>query len=354
MDLDERKLKILQAIIRNYLETGEPVGSRTISKYTDLNLSFATIRNEMADLEELGYIVQPHTSAGRIPSDKGYRLYVDQMLAEKEEKLDHAAQEVKEMHQMLLEKEDKMESILKQMAKMLAVNTNYATLVTAPQVKGNKIKFLQLSRVDVGQLLATIVVEGNVIKNNMIHVEKSLDDETLLKLNILLNTNLNGLPIEDINLAMITKLKQQAGIYDGIIAEVMDAVAAVIRENDDIEIYTSGANNIFKYPELSDNQRASELINTLEEKQMLTELVQDSMADENNTGIQVYIGNETPVQTMKDCSVVTATYELEEGVKGTIGIIGPRRMDYDKVISTLTTLKSQLDTIYKKDDDKET
>ena len=354
MDLDERKLKILQAIIRNYLETGEPVGSRTISKYTDLNLSSATIRNEMADLEELGYIVQPHTSAGRIPSEKGYRLYVDQMLAEKEEKLDHATQEVKEMHQMLLEKEDKMESILKQMAKMLAVNTNYATLVTAPQVKGNKIKFLQLSRVDVGQLLATIVVEGNVIKNNMIHVEKSLDDETLLKLNILLNTNLNGLPIEDINLAMITKLKQQAGIYDGIIAEVMDAVAAVIRENDDIEIYTSGANNIFKYPELSDNQRASELINTLEEKQMLTELVQDSMADENNTGIQVYIGNETPVQTMKDCSVVTATYELEEGVKGTIGIIGPRRMDYDKVISTLTTLKSQLDTIYKKDDDKET
>ena len=354
MDLDERKLKILQAIIRNYLETGEPVGSRTISKYTDLNLSSATIRNEMADLEELGYIVQPHTSAGRIPSDKGYRLYVDQMLAEKEEKLDHATQEVKEMHQMLLEKEDKMESILKQMAKMLAVNTNYATLVTAPQVKGNKIKFLQLSRVDVGQLLATIVVEGNVIKNNMIHAEKSLDDETLLKLNILLNTNLNGLPIEDINLAMITKLKQQAGIYDGIIAEVMDAVAAVIRENDDIEIYTSGANNIFKYPELSDNQRASELINTLEEKQMLTELVQDSMADENNTGIQVYIGNETPVQTMKDCSVVTATYELEEGVKGTIGIIGPRRMDYDKVISTLTTLKSQLDTIYKKDDDKET
>ena len=354
MDLDERKLKILQAIIRNYLETGEPVGSRTISKYTDLNLSSATIRNEMADLEELGYIVQPHTSAGRIPSDKGYRLYVDQMLAEKEEKLDHAAQEVKEMHQMLLEKEDKMESILKQMAKMLAVNTNYATLVTAPQVKGNKIKFLQLSRVDVGQLLATIVVEGNVIKNDMIHVEKSLDDETLLKLNILLNTNLNGLPIEDIKLAMITKLKQQAGIYDGIIAEVMDAVAAVIRENDDIEIYTSGANNIFKYPELSDNQRASELINTLEEKQMLTELVQDSMADENNTGIQVYIGNETPVQTMKDCSVVTATYELEEGVKGTIGIIGPRRMDYDKVISTLTTLKSQLDTIYKKDDDKET
>ena len=119
MKLNERKLNILKAIVKDYIETAEAVGSRTISKKHDLGISAATIRNEMADLEELGYIVQPHTSAGRIPSDKGYRLYVDQMLAEKEEKLDHAAQEVKEMHQMLLEKEDKMESILKQMAKML-------------------------------------------------------------------------------------------------------------------------------------------------------------------------------------------------------------------------------------------
>ena len=354
MELDERKLKILQAIIRNYLETGEPVGSRTISKYTDLNLSSATIRNEMADLEELGYIIQPHTSAGRIPSDKGYRLYVDRMLMEKEEKLNQATQEVKEMHDMLLEREDKMESILKQMAKMLAANTNYATMISAPQVRGNKLKFIQLSRVEARQLLATIVVEGNVIKNTMISTEEALDDETLLKLNILLNTNLNGLPIEEINLAMISKLKQQAGIYDSIISEVLDAVATVIKEDENVEIYTSGANNIFKYPELADNQRASELINTFEEKQLLSELVNESMAEENSTGIQVYIGNETPVKTMKDCSVVTATYELEEGMKGTIGIIGPRRMDYDKVISTLKTLKSQLDTIYKKDNKDET
>lgn len=348
MDLDERKLKILQAIIRNYLETGEPVGSRTISKYTDLNLSSATIRNEMSDLEELGYILQPHTSSGRIPSDKGYRLYVDHMMLEKEEQLNQATQEVKEMQRMLLEREDKMESVLKQMAKMLAANTNYATMISAPQVRGNKLKFIQLSRVDTRQLLTTIVVEGNVIKNSMISVEEMLDDETLLKLNILLNTHLNGLPVEQINLAMISKLKQQAGIHADIIAEVMDAVAAVIKDDEDIEIYTSGTNNIFKYPELADNQRASELITTFEEKQLLNELVQNPLTDE--TGIQVYIGSETPVKTMKDCSVVTATYELEEGMKGTIGIIGPRRMDYDKVISTLKTLKSQLDTIYKKDD----
>lgn len=351
LDLDERKLKILQAIIRNYLETGEPVGSRTISKYTDLNLSSATIRNEMADLEELGYIIQPHTSAGRIPSDKGYRLYVDHMILEKEEQLNQATQEVKEMHKILLEREDKMESVLKQMAKMLAENTNYATMISAPQVRGNKLKFIQISRVDPRQILTTIVVEGNVIKNSIISVADPLDDETLLKLNILLNTNLNGLAIESINLAMISKLKQQAGVYAELVGEVMDVVASVIKDDENIEIYTSGANNIFKYPELADNQRASELITTFEEKQMLSELVQDTLTEDKGTGIQVYIGNETPVKTMKDCSVVTATYELEEGMKGTIGIIGPRRMDYDKVISTLKTLKSQLDTIYKKSDE---
>ncbi len=342
--LDERKMKILQAIIRNYLETGEPVGSRTISKYTDLNLSSATIRNEMADLEELGYILQPHTSAGRIPSDLGYRLYVDTMLEEKE-------REVEELKGMLLEKEDKLDHMLKQAAKALAVNTNYATMISAPRYHGNKVKFIQLSRVEQRQILTTIVVEGNVIKNNILDVDEYLDDETMLKLNILLNTNLNGLSIEEINLGMIAALKQQAGVYGGIVGSVIDAVGEAIKAEEDLEIYTSGAKNIFRYPELSDNQRASELITAFEEKQTLTEIVNETLAGENNTGIQVYIGNETPVPNMKDCSIVTATYELGEGMKGTIGIIGPKRMDYDKVISTLKGLTSQLDALYKKNDD---
>lgn len=327
MQLDERKLKILQAVIRNYLETGEPVGSRTISKYTDLNLSSATIRNEMADLEELGYILQPHTSAGRIPSDKGYRLYVDELMQKE--------REVDEMKVMLLEKEEKMDQLLKQVAKVLAVNTNYATMISAPSYQGNKLKFIQLSRVDVNQILAVVVVEGNIIKNNILNLEAPLDDETILKLNILLNTHLSGLTLEEINLGMIAKLKQQAGIHSKIVGDVMDAVAEAIREEEDLQIYTSGANNIFKYPELSNGEKASEIISTFEEKQLLSSLVQDTLEKSQEKGIQVYIGAETPVQSMKDCSVVTATYELEEGMKGTIGIIGPKRMDYEKVVGTL-------------------
>ena len=319
--LDDRKLKILQTIIKTYLETGEPVGSRTISKYTDLNLSSATIRNEMADLEDLGYIIQPHTSAGRIPSDKGYRLYVDMLMEDKEH-------EITEMQEKMLQKADKMEQLLQQAARVLANSTNYATMVSAPTYNRNKLKFIQLSQVDANQIIAVIVMEGNIIKNKIVAVAEPLDNETMLKLNMLLNTNLNGIAVEDINLGMIARLKEQAGIHSGVISDVLDAVANTIQLDNDLEIYTSGATNIFKYPELSDKQSAQEIISAFEEKQQLAELVTQTLASDENKGIQVYIGSETPVQTMKDCSVVTATYELGQGMQGTVGIIGPKRMDY--------------------------
>lgn len=345
-ELDERKRTILKAIIQTYLETGEPVGSRTISKYTDLNLSSATIRNEMSDLEELGYIVQPYTSAGRIPSDAGYRLYVDELMKEKEK-------EVSEIKELMIEKTDKMEKVLKQVVKILASHTNYATMITGPTYHRNKLKFIQLSRVGEMQLLAVVVAEGNLVKNHIIDLQEPMDEETVLKLNLLLNTQLNGLSIEEINLAMISRIKEQAGIHSAVVGSVIDAVAKAISTTDEeMEIYTSGATNIFKYPELADKSKASELISAFEEKQELAEFVKETMeiADngEKSTGIQVYIGNESPVKTMQDCSVVTATYDLGGGMQGTIGIIGPKRMDYENVVDNLKTLKNQLDHIFKK------
>lgn len=341
MELDDRKLKILQAIIQNYLETGEPVGSRTISKYTDLNLSSATIRNEMSDLEDMGYILQPHTSAGRIPSDKGYRLYVDTMMEDK-------VQEIADMRQELEIKADKIDTLLQNVAKLLAVNTNYATMVTKPLYKHKKVKFVQISEVDSNQLLTVVVIEGNIIKNKIIDMESSLDREIVLKLNIVLNTFLQGLDLTEINMKMIQEMKEQAGEYGSILGKILDVIAEAISEEDNMEIYTSGATNILKYPELSDTEKASKLLYTFEEKKQLTQLITDKEAEENNHGIQVYIGEETPVQAMKDCSVVTATYEIEEGVYGKIGIVGPKRMDYEKVVSTLQTLMVQLDEIFKK------
>ena len=341
--LDERKVKILNAVIRNYLETGEPVGSRTISKYTDLNLSSATIRNEMADLEELGYIVQPHTSAGRIPSDKGYRFYVDNLMEEKN-------REVTEMKEFVIEKTGRMEQILKQVAKLLANNTNYATMVSAPTITTNKVKFIQLSLVDEKQLVAVIVLNSNIVKNIMIDISEEIENETLLKLNLLLNTTLNGLSIQEINLGIISKLKEQAGEHKQIVGEVLDALALSLSEQEELQIYTSGTTNLLKYPEPSDSEKVSNLLSTFEEKEQLLGLVTDTLSEsaDSETGIQVYIGNETPIQTMKDCSVVTATYELQDGMRGTVGIIGPKRMDYEKVVEKLKTIQSQLDDVFKK------
>ena len=204
MELDERKLKILKAIVRNYLETGEPVGSRTISKYTDLNLSSATIRNEMSDLEDMGYILQPHTSAGRIPSDKGYRTYVDDMMREKADEISQQQQEISDMKDFLTEKVEKVEELLQNTAKLLANNTNYATMISAPRF-AKRIKFLQLSLVDDMSLLCVVVLDGNIIKNKLVKLSKQIDAETVLKLNILFNSTLNGLTMEEINLRLLVR-----------------------------------------------------------------------------------------------------------------------------------------------------
>lgn len=346
MELDERKQKILQAIIRNYMETGEPVGSRTISKNTDLNLSSATIRNEMSDLEEMGYIIQPHTSAGRIPTDKGYRFYVDNILKDKMSELDEREKKVTEKEDLLIEKVDKVETLLQNMAKVLANNTNYATMVSAPKSQENKIKFVQLSVIDENQLLCTVVSDKNHVVNRIIKITQQISQEMIVRLNVALNTVLAGLSLEEINLGVISTLTSQAGEFEGLVNEVLKTITEAIATEAQMKIYTSGATNIFKYPELSDKERASQLLTTLEEKSQLTELINES---DEETGIQVYIGSESPVKSMKDCSVVTATYELEDGFKGTIGIIGPKRMDYEKVVETLRTVKEQLSETFKDD-----
>ena len=340
-ELDDRKMKILQTIIKTYLETGDPVGSRTISKYTDLNLSSATIAMrwriwKIWDTSCTSHIGRSYSIRQRISVVCRYADGRKRAGSYRDERTDAC--------------ESRQDgSAFKAGGKVLAANTNYATMISAPTYNRNKLKFIQLSQVDENQIIAVIVMEGNIIKNKIVTVSETLSNETLLKLNMLLNTNLNGMAIEEINLGMIARLKEQAGIHSEVISDVLDAVANTIQLDNDLEIYTSGATNIFKYPELSDNQSAQEIISAFEEKQQLAELVTQTLSSQENKGIQVYIGNETPVQTMKDCSVVTATYELGEGMQGTIGIIGPKRMDYENVMTTLKTLMVELDAIFHKE-----
>ena len=335
-------MKILQAIIRNYLETGEPVGSRTISKDTDLNLSSATIRNEMADLEEMGLITQPHTSAGRIPTDKGYRVYVDDMLSSERKKLSS-------MQEVLLEKQDRLENLLQEVARLLAANTNYTSMISAPAIRRNKIKFVQLSQVDAETILAVIVIEGNVVRSTVIHSEEMLDPKVMMRINMVLNDALCGLSVEEVSLGAIASIKQRlSGEFGDIVDRVINAAAEVITPDEKPRIYTSGTTNILRYPELSgDNRQIGELLGNFEEKTALGSIVKESLSDESGTGIRVYIGKEMPAEELQDCSVVTATYELGEGMKGTVGVIGPKRMDYDRVIGVMKEIMAQLDALYK-------
>ena len=342
MELNERKQKILEAIIRNYMETGEPVGSRTVSKYTDLNLSSATIRNEMSDLEEMGYILQPHTSAGRIPSDKAYRLYVDTILQRKDE-------EVSEMKELMVEKADKIDLLLQQVAKLLAQNTNYTSMVTKPKYQHKRIKFIQLNQMSERQLLVIVVLDDNHVSNKFINLMTDADENVIAQMNFLMNTALTGLDFTEINMAIMQQIKEKAGEYGELASSILDCISEVMTEEDDSEIYTSGATNILKYPELSDKEKMTGLLSTFEEKQMLSAWANDEPPeDDKEHGIQVYIGEESPVESMKDCSVVTATYRIKEGVYGKIGIVGPKRMDYEKVVGTLENCMQQLDDIFKK------
>ena len=338
-ELTERQKKILDVIIKNYLETGEPVGSRTISKSSDLNLSSATIRNEMSDLEEMGYILQPHTSAGRIPSDKGYRFYVTELMNEKETAPPDATSE------MLVQRTDRLEKMLKQVVDVLAANTQYTSMISAPAITGVRVKFVQLSAVNEHQLLSVVVMDGNAVRNRIIDIGSPLNNEDLLKLNMLLNTNLSGLTVNDINLALIQKMKSSAGEYADIIENVLENVAGTIEQDEGRTIYTSGTTNIFKYPELSDANRASHLISTFENKEELENLINEIETDDegNPNGISVFIGDDIP--NMPDVSLVTAKYDLGEGFKGTIGILGPKRMDYENVMKNLKSLKTQLSDI---------
>ncbi len=348
MELDNRKIVILKTIIKNYLETGEPVGSRTISKYSGLNLSSATIRNEMSDLEEMGYIVQPHTSAGRIPSDRGYRFYVDSIMQDSDRKVNEATR-------FMVQRVDKLEMLLKQLVKLLAVDTNYAALISGPSLNENRIKYLQLSSPSPNKLLLILVLEGNIIKNEVISVNEELDRETSIDLSILINNYISGLSLKDLSPKLITSVMVQAGVHGETVKAIIDAVVDMIETDiDSREIFTSGTTNIFKYPELSDADKASRLISTFEEKEGLKELVDEvtkineSSPDDGSNAVQVYLGGEGPIKDLNDCSLVTANYELGDGMRGIIGVIGPKRMDYEKVFGTMQDLIEQLDKTYKR------
>lgn len=344
MSLDERKLKILQAIITDYIATAEPVGSRTIAKKYDLGVSSATIRNEMSDLEEMGFIIQPHASSGRIPSDLGYRLYVDRML--KQQKL--GDEDKKIVNTMINRNVNQIEYLMNETARLISKMTNYTTIFSEPVVKNttfNKVRFMSLNDKD---LMIIIAAEGNVIRNKIVSLHYMPDEDRLYEISRVISDKLHGQIIENIDSSLVDQLYNDLNGYDEIVSLLMDFIDEIGKSSGMGKLHFSGTNNILAFPEFSDVEKAKSLFKTLEKTDSLSNL----LAENTGKDMQVYIGNETGIEEMKDCSIVTTTYEFGDNITGTIGILGPTRMDYSQVVSVLNSMVENIENVLTNLDDK--
>lgn len=339
MELDERKQEILKAIINNYFETALPVGSRTISKQYNLGVSPATIRNEMSDLEELGFIIQPHASAGRIPSDKGYRLYVDMVM-----RLQKAEYRKLAYLEELKASAGRMEDLLKSIAKRLAEETNYATLISTPQYKKTRIRNIQLVEVSSQDLLVIVVAERNQVKDHLIHLEQPINQELLTRLSVCINQELRGMSLEDIDLGCIHRIKGNDRQEQKIMSEVLDVIFQAIRQMDEADIFTYGASNMMKLPEFQDVGKASSIMRALEQEEILEDIINTTFESDDGN-VKIVIGEENNIQDLKDLSLITTSYHINGEKAGAIAIIGPKRMDYENTISNLRVLIKDIDEL---------
>jgi len=332
MEMDERKIRILQAIINDYINYGEPVGSRTIAKKYDLGISSATIRNEMADLEEMGFIEQLHTSSGRKPSDKGYRLYVDRLMQisnltfEEEEAIKNYLIDIAFYE---------VDKIVRTATNILSQLTKLTSIVKAPSVQRSSIKLIQLMSLDKGSILSTIITDSGIIKHNLIKVRNTIDTNKLLTLNNILNKSLAGVTVQQISLDFLFNLKQQLTGYE----EIFDAIIPVLYEslvnNEYDNVYTQGSTNIFNYPEYNNIDKAKEFLGLVNNEESLKNLLDQGSI---HGKLSVKIGQENFIECAKECSIITATYSYNGSTLGTIGVIGPTRIHYAKVITVLDSI----------------
>lgn len=333
--LDERKRLVLRAIIDDYVKTAEPVGSRTIARKHDLGVSSATIRNEMADLEETGYLQQPHVSAGRIPSDKGYRFYVDALMQPQSVSIP----ELRAIQKKILGAQLNLERSIHEAARILALLTESISLVVTPSTDHLVFQHLQLVSLEETGILVTLVLYPGIVKNKLIRTEQDYTSEQVNEISLTLNKKLKGITYRELGPTVFNEIIQDYGEIGRVLVEL---VLQGLSEDNGEQVYASGAVNILSQPEFRDVERAKALLEALDQKDHLLNLLTPSSAIR---GVQVMIGHENIHTAMQDCSLVTCTYYVDDNVVGTLGVIGPTRMDYAKVMAAVSLVSSSLSTL---------
>lgn len=335
--LDQRKLQILKLIIDDFIDSGQPVGSRTIAKNPLLGVSPATVRNEMADLEELGYLYQPHTSAGRIPSDLGYRLYVENI--EKESRITQKQRTL--IRNLLLRGKIKSEEVVSNAARLMAEMTGMVVVATLPGFKKHALANLKMIKISDSKVLMILVSDNEVVKNIMLPFSGT-NQMLLDQISDSLYRNLYGSTIEDIDIRKISRMKFELRQYEKVIDYLVPVLRDTLSNIDDVDYVVEGYENILSVPEFSDVEKARQIYRLFDDHAILAELFDDADAE----GLSVSIGEENAIEALRDCTVIHMAYRYRSQDFGRFAIIGPRRMDYRRVISVADHIKNTLSDIF--------
>jgi heat-inducible transcriptional repressor len=333
LELDARKQRVLQAIVEDYIATAEPVGSRTVARKYRLGVSSATIRNEMADLEELGYLEQPHTSAGRVPSDRGYRFYVDRLM--------HPSrlppEVVESIVSMYRRRVSEVESLIQATARVLSESTNYLAFVLGPQFGLAQLQYLHFLPLNDGQAILVLVTDTGLAENRLISIPEGTGPADLWHIGEVLNRTLTGLTMDRVTPTAWRELNHELSRYRGVVEQVIELLEQLQSADNQERLYLGGATNILGQPEFKDVDKARAVLGLLEESQSLC-----SLLSEVPEGLSIIIGEENRLFQVRECSLVSASYRIGGKSYGRLAVLGPRRMDYARVVSTVRLVEEVL------------
>ena len=332
--MDERKQQVLHAIIKDYISTGEPVGSRAVAKRSGLGVSPATIRNEMSDLEELGYIEQPHTSAGRRPSDKGYRYYVDYLMPK--EKL--ASEEVERIHRAFSRRKNEVDDFMQQCCHLIARMTNYATMIVLPQGGSGKLEDIHLFQLNTHQLLVVLLSDTGLLNHRVMDLDTPLPEQKLAEVNYMLQKRMRGISLDHISSSMIKELMGDVAQQQKVLPDTLELLEQLLGHESEEKVFTAGAMNMIMQPEFHDLNKLKNIFELLEEKGKVKSLL--TLPEEE--GINISIGAEMPEENVKYCSMILASYQIKGEKPGVIGVLGPTRMSYPKTVALLECIAEEL------------
>lgn len=342
MQLDNRKKEVLHAIVDDYVSTNEPVGSKSLIERHNFQVSSATLRNDMAELEHLGLIEKPHTSAGRIPSDKGYREYVNSLMTIDE----LSPREQIEIEKRIASSVDEVTDLIKNATHTLSEATGFVSLAMSPRLKKSFLKQLKILMIEPGKALVVMVLSAGVVKDKVVRIPNFLNDSQIMQISGAIEKNLTGKPLDEITLVTVESAGKSTDVPEPLLKQVLYEAYAAIKQADELNIYLEGEHRMLGLPDFSSLGRARDLLGTLSDSGMVAGYVNEmeNVAREQGSddSFMIRIGQEITLEGLDDCSFITATYNLTDSVSGNIGVIGPKRMLYSKVISQIDFVKKKL------------